>query len=124
MGLTQILRTQVQFGINKLGDLNQSLTFFHVTPGVYDPATGLTADVVVQIAVTAPVVRMDEKVAAAQFPGLEDIQVVLAPYAALKGIVPIPKVDYFVNAAGQHFEILRVRTPQSSAITKIYVSNP
>lgn len=124
MGLTNTLRFFTQFGISKLGDLNSSLTFFHVTPGVYNATTGLTADVVVQIAMVCPVVRADEKVAAADFPGIDDVKVILAPYGALQGIEPIPKVDYFIDSKGERFEILRVRTPQSAAITKIYVSTP
>lgn len=124
MGLTDTLRFFTQFGINKLGDLNASLTLYHVIPGVYNATTGLTADVVVPITMVCPVVRADEKVAAADFPGIDDVKVILVPYGALQGVTPIPKVDYFIEADGSRYEILRVRTPQSAAITKIYVSTP
>lgn len=119
--LSQLLRDSVQFGISELGDLNKTITFTKVTPGVYNPATGKTADVTASFDFVAPVVRPDED-ERNQFPGVKRLQVILAPYNSLQGVVP-GHLDY-LTVAGVRWEILRIRGVPSDAVSKIYVDTP
>lgn len=119
--LSQFIRDQVSFGISQMGDLLKTVTFTQVTPGVYNPTTGQTADVLSSFDFSAPVVRPDED-ERNEFPAVKRLQVILAPYNSLKGITP-GHLDYF-TVAGQRWEILRLRGVPSEAITKIYVDTP
>lgn len=120
-GLSQMIRDLVQSGINELGDLNKTITYTQVTPGVYNPTTGKTADVLNTFSFVAPVVRPDED-ERNEFPAVKKLEVILAPYNSLQGITP-KHLDY-LTIAGQRCEIIRIKSVPSEAISKIFVDTP
>lgn len=118
---SRFIRDNVARAITALGDLNTALILTSVVPGVYDPVTGLTADVTSVIPFSAPVVRPDQA-DQADFPGVKNVEVILAPYNSMQGHVP--DTTDFITAAGVRWEILRVRRIPSDAIYKIWVVQP
>lgn len=115
------LRQLVSKTFAVIGDLKYTVTYVHVTPGAYDPATGLTADVLTPFTFDAPIVRADEK-EAAQFPAVNNVQVILVDYKNIQSITPHPS-DY-ITVAGVRWEVLRLRTAPQRAVTRIYVNTP
>lgn len=117
-----LLRNKVGSAIQKLGTINTRLTYVHVVPGNYNPATGTVAATTTSIGpVEVPVVRADEK-EAADFPAAKNVEIVLFPYSLLQGLT-ISRNDYFL-VEGVHWEILRVRRFPTDAFTKCYVGTP
>jgi hypothetical protein len=105
----------------KLGDLKQTITYVHVTPGLYDPSTGTQADTTQSFTFAAPIVRADEK-EVRDFPGVNNVQVILVDYRSMPTIVPHPS-DY-ITVAGVRWEVLRLRPSVARAVTRIYVETP
>lgn len=117
-----LLRTQVGKAIGMLGTINSSIVFSRITPGVYDPATGTTADITTTIGpFLAPIVRIDRN-DVDQFPGKKDVKVALIPFTALGGYEP-EMTDNMV-ADGRTLEIVRIRDVPTRALYKVYVSTP
>jgi hypothetical protein len=124
LSASQIRRLVAQGMQQVPAGLQVSLQYVNVAPGDYDPATGLTADVVTTSPTfITPVVRPDEK-EQASFPAPDKTQVVLVHYDQVqgKGLTP-SKNDYFL-VDGVRWEVIRIRGTPGNIYTRFYVETP
>lgn len=101
------------------GDVVQPVTYKHVVPGVYDPATGTAATTETTYTPKALLVGLDDR-EQTWFPADADVQKAIIPYSELS-ITPSSQ-DYFV-IDGVRWEIMRITTPPTAAIRKFYIQS-
>ena len=106
--------------VRALGDVPTAVTYVQIAPGVYNPATGLTADVPTSHPITVPLLRLLES-EMSWFPAPDKVQRAVVPFLTLS--ITTTRNDYFL-ISGVRWEIKRVRRVPTGAVTIFYIESP
>lgn len=120
MGLRETLQQGALRAIQATGNLAVDLTYVHVAPGNYNPATGLTADVTTSYPLKLPLLRLLEN-ELGWFPVPDKTRRVIVPWLMLP--IEVGNNDYVLIDGGQ-WEVKKIRGVPGDAIRILYLQSP
>lgn len=122
MGITAAkIKKMVQGGFDKLGDLVTYVTYVSVTPGTYDPTTGMTADQETEYPNTRVMLVDLDETEVSWFPGEKETQKVLI--AALD-LPAFPTISDYLLIDGVRWQVKRRRPVPGGSLHKLFIQEP
>lgn len=122
MGLVDTFRSAAQKILDFADDVPQTITYNAVVPGVYTPATGVTADLVTAYAIRGLVFSLKEHELDWFQADWHMQKVIIVRKDMPLGLAP-KSHDYFV-IGGARWEIQRIDRVPTDAFVKFYIRRP
>lgn len=117
MSFSQLIKTAVSGAMKSLGDLAPSVTYRRVTPGTYDPQTGVINQTVQEYVVSAVLTSFSLNELDASIVVVTDMKCLIAA-----SDLPIMPTEHDqIVAKGKTWEVIRLMGVPGDSLYKIHV---